>query len=329
MTNGHTDHKFNTFALELTSEIRMDKLYLYILEREGDTMDIRFPHLNLVLDHVGTGITIFGFEIKFYGMLIAAAFMVGLFIARQEAKRTGQDPELYLDYMLSMVIPALVGARMYYVIFSWDYYKEHLNEIIMIRNGGLAIYGGVLAAILTLYLFCRIRNSSVFLMADTAVMGLLAGQIIGRWGNFFNREAFGCYTNTPLAMQIPTTYFSYGRLAELSDAGVMDHLVTIAGKTYIQVHPTFLYEGLWNLGILLFLLWFRKRKKWDGQMLSIYFIGYGIGRFLIEGLRTDSLYFFGTGIRTSQMLALILVIIGIWMNLYKKGFFGKRNREGK
>jgi phosphatidylglycerol:prolipoprotein diacylglycerol transferase len=279
-------------------------------------MDIRFPHLNLVLNHVGTGITIFGFEIKFYGMLIAVAFMVGLLIAQREAKRTGQDPELYLDYLLSMIIPALVGARLYYVIFSWDYYKEHLNEIIMIRNGGLAIYGGVLAGMLAMFIFCKIRKKSPLLMLDTVVMGLLAGQIIGRWGNFFNREAFGGYTDSLLAMQIPTSFLGYGRIADLSSTGVMDHLVTIAGQTYIQVHPTFLYEGLWNLGVLIFLLWFRKRKKWDGQMLSIYFIGYGIGRFLIEGFRTDSLYFFGTGIRTSQMLALILVAIGIGMNIY-------------
>lgn len=277
-------------------------------------MDIRFPNLNLVFSNVGTGITIFGFEIKFYGMIIAVGFLAGLLVAQREARRTGQDPEIYLDYLLTMVIPAIVGARLYYVVFSWDYYKDHLNEILLTRNGGLAIYGGILAALLALVIFCKVRKYSPLLMADTAVMGLLIGQIFGRWGNFFNREAFGGYTDGLFAMQIPLSYFHDGRIADLAASGVYEHLVTVGNQSYIQVHPTFLYECLWNIGVLLFLLWFRKRKKWDGQMLAVYFIGYGSGRFLIEGLRTDSLYFMGTGIRVSQMLALILVVLGIvWM----------------
>ena len=277
-------------------------------------MDIRFPNLNLVFSNVGTGITIFGFEIKFYGMIIAVGFLAGLLVAQREARRTGQDPEIYLDYLLTMVIPAIVGARLYYVVFSWDYYKDHLNEILLTRNGGLASYGGLLAAVFTWGIFWKVRKSSPLLMADTAVMGLLIGQIFGRWGNFFNREAFGGYTDGLFAMQIPLSYFHDGRIADLAASGVYEHLVTVGNQSYIQVHPTFLYECLWNIGVLLFLLWFRKRKKWDGQMLAVYFIGYGSGRFLIEGLRTDSLYFMGTGIRVSQMLALILVVLGIvWM----------------
>ena len=277
-------------------------------------MDIRFPNLNLVFSNVGTGITIFGFEIKFYGMIIAVGFLAGLLVAQREARRTGQDPEIYLDYLLTMVIPAIVGARLYYVVFSWDYYKDHLNEILLTRNGGLAIYGGILAALLTLVIFCKVRKYSPLLMADTAVMGLLIGQIFGRWGNFFNREGFGGYTAGLFAMHFPLSYFHAGRIADLAASGVHEHLATVGIQSYIQVHPTFLYECLWNIGVLLFLLWFRKRKKWDGQMLAVYFIGYGSGRFLIEGLRTDSLYFMGTGIRVSQMLALILVVLGIvWM----------------
>lgn len=281
-------------------------------------MDIRFPNLGIVLEHVPTGITIGGFEIKFYGMVIALGFLAGLFMAQREAKRTGQDPELYMDYLLAMIIPAIAGARVYYVVFSWDYYKRHLSEILMIRNGGLAIYGGILASILTLVVFCKIRKQSILKMADTAVMGLLIGQIMGRWGNFFNREAFGSFTDSLFAMQIPTNYFSSFQLADLAPSGVLDHIVEVNGASYIQVHPTFLYEGLWNLGVLLLLLWFRKRKKADGEMMAIYFMGYGIGRFLIEGLRTDSLYFFHTGIRVSQMLALILVIIGVAIFYEKK-----------
>ncbi len=273
-------------------------------------MDIRFPNLNLVLDYVGTGITIFGFEIRFYGMMIALGFLAGLCLAQREAKRTGQDPEIYLDYLLTMVIPAIIGARAYYVIFSWDYYKENLGEIFLIRNGGLAIYGGVLAAIVTLFIFCKVRKQSPLLMADTAAMGLLAGQIIGRWGNFFNREAFGGYTDGLFAMQIPLSFFSDGRISDVLNGEILEHIVSVGGVDYIQVQPTFLYEGLWNLGVLLFLIWFRKRKTRDGQMMAIYFVGYGIGRFFIEGMRTDSLLLFGTAFRVSQCLALILIIIG-------------------
>lgn len=284
-------------------------------------MDIRFPNLNLVFENVGTGITIFGFEIKFYGILIAFGFLLGLWIAQKEAKRTGQNPEIYLDYLLAMVFPAIIGARAYYVIFSWNYYKEHLNEILMIRNGGLAIYGGVLAAIATLFIFCKIRKQSPLLMADTAAMGLLAGQIIGRWGNFFNREAFGGYTDGLFAMQIPIDFFSGGRISDILTSDLLEHIVMVENQHYIQVHPTFLYEGLWNLGVLLFLLWFRKKKTADGQMMAAYFIGYGIGRFLIEGLRTDSLYLGATGIRVSQLLAAVLVLLGcgifIWSNQKK------------
>ena len=291
-------------------------------------MDIRFPNLNLVFSNVGTGITIFGFEIKFYGMIIAVGFLAGLLVAQREARRTGQDPEIYLDYLLTMVIPAIVGARLYYVVFSWDYYKDHLNEILLTRNGGLAIYGGILAALLTLVIFCKVRKYSPLLMADTAVMGLLIGQIFGRWGNFFNREAFGGYTDGLFAMQIPLSYFHDGRIADLAASGVYEHLVTVGNQSYIQVHPTFLYECLWNIGVLLFLLWFRKRKKWDGQMLAVYFIGYGIGRFWIEGLRTDQLKLFGTQIAVSQLLSAVLIVsalVVLIVNFWKKNSNPKAN----
>ena len=211
-------------------------------EKGSDNMDIRFPNLNLVLDYVGTGITIFGFEIRFYGVMIALGFLAGLCLAQREAKRTGQDPEIYLDYLLTMVVPAIIGARAYYVIFSWDYYKENLGEIFLIRNGGLAIYGGVLAAIVTLFIFCKVRKQSPLLMADTAAMGLLAGQIIGRWGNFFNREAFGGYTDGLFAMQIPLSFFSDGRISDVLNGEILEHIVSVGGVDYIQVQPTFLYE---------------------------------------------------------------------------------------
>lgn len=286
--------------------------------------EIRFPHLGIVLKNVGDGFNIGGFEIKYYGIMIALGFLFGMIVAYQAAKHTKDfDPELVFDYLIWMVIPAIVGARLYYVIFSWDYYGKHPGEIFAIRNGGLAIYGGILASILVLFIFCKVRKVSMMKFTDIAVKGLLVGQILGRWGNFFNREAFGRYTDSLFAMQIPTDFFvDHGRMGEIIKSGVYNTPVYLPSSTgdaitYIQVHPTFLYEGLWNLALLIFIIWFTKRKTFDGQLLAIYLVGYGIGRFWIEGLRTDSLMLGGTGIRVSQLLAAILALIGIGAILYQ------------
>ena len=146
--------------------------------------------------------------------------IVSYYAAKHENKF---DPELVFDYLITMIIPAIVGARLYYVIFSWDYYKNHLSEIIQIRNGGLAIYGGVIAGAITLYIFCKKKHLSMLQFGDVAVKGLLVGQILGRWGNFFNREAFGSYTNSLFAMQIPTNFFiEHGRIDEIVSNGLYD-----------------------------------------------------------------------------------------------------------
>ena len=276
--------------------------------------DIRFPNLGIVFCHVGRYISIGDFPIMFYGIIIAAGFLAGLFIAQKEAKRTGQNPEIYMDYLICMMIPAIIGARVYYVIFSWDYYSKNPLEIINLRHGGLGIVGGVAAAIVVLLIFAKVRGQKAALMLDTMTMSLLVGQIMGRWGNFFNREAFGGYTDSLLAMQIPVGYFAQnGRLAEIQNAGLMDHLVNldVGGQTisYIQVHPTFLYEGLWNCLVLLVIFLYRKHKKFDGELLCIYLMGYGIGRFFIEGLRVDQLQIGDTGIAATQVVC-ILVFVG-------------------
>lgn len=294
--------------------------------------DIRFPHLGIVFSHVGRSIKVGNFEIMYYGIVIACAFLVGLFIVRQEARRTGQDPELYLDFLLYLVIPAIIGARLYYVIFSWDYYKAHPLEIFNLRQGGLGIVGGVAAGFIVLYLLAKKRNQSKLLMLDTIIMGLLAGQIIGRWGNFFNREAFGGYTDGLFAMQIPVNYFAAaGRLPELEQAGLLNHLVDIQvnGVTlsYIQVHPTFLYEGMLNLAILLIIFFRRKHKKFDGELLYIYMIGYGAGRFLIEGLRTDQLQIGHTGIAATQVVCILLLLGGIWGMIQGRRHMVKENKN--
>ena len=267
-------------------------------------MSINFPHLGIYLEHVGRSISIGGFQIYFYGMIIGFGIIMGVLIAQWQAKRTGQDPETYLDLAMIAVILSIIGARVYYVIFAWDMYKDNLLDIFNIRKGGLAIYGGVLTAIITVYVFARVKKLSFGLLLDTAGLGLVLGQVIGRWGNFFNREAFGGYTDRLLAMQLPV---SAVRSSDIS-ADLAAHIMNVGGIDYIQVHPTFLYESLWNLCLLIFLIWYSNRKKFNGEVFLLYLFGYGIGRFWIEGLRTDQLILFGTGLPVSQLLAAVMAV---------------------
>ena len=277
--------------------------------------DIRFVHLGITINHLKSSISVFGFRIAFYGIIIGIGMLAGLWIAQSDAKRRGQDPELYLDFALYAIICSIIGARLYYVIFEWDYYKNNLLQIFNLRAGGLAIYGGVIAGTITLIVYTRMKKVSFFSMADTGVLGLVTGQIIGRWGNFFNCEAFGGYTDSLLAMRIRRALVNDNML----NADVLNHRIVENGVEYIQVHPTFFYESCWNLCLLLFMLWFRRYKKYDGQMLWIYLLGYGIGRFWIESLRTDQLILFGTGLPVSQALSLVLILVAAG-NLIWRGY---------
>lgn len=286
------------------------------------TTHIHFPHLGIYLDNVGKSISIFGFEIAYYGIIIGIGMLSGILMAVYEAKRTKQNPEHYYDLALYAIVMAIVGARLYYVAFSWDSYKDDLMGIFRLREGGLAIYGGVIAAVITAYVFARVKKLSFPQIADTAGLGLILGQIIGRWGNFFNREAFGEYTDGIFAMRLPLDAV---RTSDVTKE-MLEHLQTIEGVTYIQVHPTFLYESFWNLGVLILLLLYRKHKQYEGQIFLMYLLGYGIGRFWIEGLRTDQLLIPGLGLPVSQVLAAVLVIVAIGMDFLikkRKGFFQK------
>ena len=276
---------------------------------------IYFPNLGIYLENAGKSFTVFGFEIAFYGMIIGLGVLAGIMMAAILAKKTGQNPDTYYDLATYAVIISILGARLYYVIFSWDYYKDNLLSIFNLRQGGLAIYGGIIGAFTTVYFFAKKRKLSWLQMLDTACPGLALGQVIGRWGNFFNREAFGDYTDGLFAMQLPVSAVRSGEITEK----MWEHMEVIDGIQFIQVHPTFLYEGLWNLGVIIFLYIYRDRKKFTGELVLWYLVLYGVGRFWIEGLRTDSLYFFGTGIRTSQALAIItaLVAVGVFICNYK------------
>lgn len=266
--------------------------------------DISFPNLGIELEHVGKNISVFGFSLAFYGMIIGAAILIGFGIASAEAKRTGQNPDDYFDMGIIGVVCGIIGARLYYVIFSWDYYKDNLLHIFYLREGGLAIYGGVIAAVITVFVLAKIKKMSPFLILDTIALPLLNGQMLGRWGNFFNREAFGGYTDNLFAMRLPVDAVRSGEITEQMWA----HMETIGGVDYIQVHPTFLYESLWCAGLLILLVWYRKHKQYDGELFLLYVFGYALGRVWIEGLRTDQLILPGTGLPVSQMLAGGIVI---------------------
>lgn len=265
--------------------------------------DLSFVNLGITIEHLRSSISIFGFRIAFYGIIIGIGILAGICVAQADAKRRGQDPEIYLDFALYAIVCSIIGARIYYVVFEWDMYKDNLLQVFNLRGGGLAIYGGVIGAVLTLLVYTRVKKISFFSMADTGCLGLITGQIIGRWGNFFNCEAFGGYTENLLAMRIRRSLVNENMISQ----DLLNHLIVENSVEYIQVHPTFLYELLWNLGLLLFMLWYRKRKKFDGEMLWIYLFGYGLGRAWIEGLRTDQLLIPGTGMAVSQILSLVLV----------------------
>lgn len=279
---------------------------------------IRFPHLGLTLNP-GKSFTMFGIEIAYYGVIIALGMLAGALVAYREAKKTGQKVDDYIDFTLYTLIAAIIGARIYYVIFEWDYYSAHPLEIFNLRAGGLAIYGGVIASALTLFIFTKVKKLKFWLMADTAVQGLIIGQIIGRWGNFFNREAFGGYTDSLFAMQLPVSE-AKGITQEL-----IEHLVTIDGVSYVQVHPTFLYEGTWNLLLFIGICLYKRHKKFDGEIFAIYLMGYGVGRFIIEGLRTDQLVIKALGgIAASQVLSIILIVLAVAFVIYNRVQLKKR-----
>lgn len=281
--------------------------------------EIAFPNLGIYLHNVPKSFSVFGFTIAFYGLIIGIGVMAGLLAVTRIAKKTGQNPDDYWDLAIWGILFGVVGARLYYVAFSWDDYKDNLLNIFKLRSGGLAIYGGVIAAYITLYVWCRIKKKSMALVGDTAMPGLILGQAIGRWGNFMNREVFGDYYNGLFSMQLPVS-----DVRDPSDITekIASHIP--AGANYINVHPTFLYESVWNLLVFVLLLVYRKHKKFDGEICLLYLGGYGIGRFIIEGIRTDTLFVPGTTVPVSQVLALGMVVAAIGIDILVRVRLKKR-----
>ena len=299
---------------------------------------IYFPGFGIKFPHVPSGITIFGFEIKFYAIVITLGFILAGAISQREARLTGQKDEDYLDFLLVMVFPIIVGARLYYVIFNpgrffveGQSFGQTLISIINIRNGGLAIYGGLIAGTITAVIFAKKKGLTLPLMWDTVSMGVLVGQILGRWGNFFNREVFGAYTSSPFRMAIPFGYYGTNHLNYLMNSGIitqemLDNPEVVNGVQCITVHPAFLYEGFLNFLILVFIFFFRKHKKFDGEIGLIYMMGYGICRFFVEAIRTDSLML--GPLKVSQVVALACVVIALILLFLNKKWI-KDGKEPK
>ncbi len=306
---------------------------------------IYFPGMGIGFSNVPSGFTIFGYEIKFYGIVIATGFMLALWIAIQDAKKSGQNPDDYIDFLIAMIIPVIAGARLYYVLFNLDdYFKKGKGfvktfiDVINIRNGGLAIYGGLIMGTIVSAIFVKKRKLYLPLFADTVAMGVLLGQILGRWGNFFNREVFGRFTSSFIRMALPVSYFrangSYDYFVQSGQITeeMLDNLEIVNGSVCITVMPAFLLEGLWNLMLLLFIFFYRKHKKFDGELALFYVAGYGLGRCIVEGLRTDTLMM--GPFKVSQLFGIICFIVASLILLYnylsiKKGKEAKCHRVGK
>lgn len=281
--------------------------------------DISFPHLGIYLNNVPKSFSIFGFQIAFYGVIIGIGVLCGVLMASYIARKENLDSEVIWDFAIYAIIFSIIGARIYYVVFQWDMYKDNLLSIFNLRNGGLAIYGAVIAAFITLWIYCKVKKQSFLQIADICVPGLVLGQVIGRWGNFTNREVFGEYTDNLLAMRLPIESV---RSIDISE-NVARHITE--GTNYIQVHPTFLYESLWNLILLVIMLLYRQHKKFQGEMWLLYLGGYGLGRAWIEGIRTDTLFIPHTEIAVSQVLAIVLFVAALAADI----FIRMRMKRGK
>ena len=284
---------------------------------------VSFPGLGLEFELNRVAVTLFGRPIYWYGIIIGCGFLLAVLLCSRWAPRFGVTGDQVMDMLIFAVPAALVGVRAYYVIFYLDLYRRADGSldwaaIFRFSDGGLAIYGGIIAAALTLLIFCRVKKISFLAFADLGVHGLLIGQCIGRWGNFMNVEAYGSVTDVPWRM------CSESIAGQLWHKGLLEteeaYYAILDGT--LGVHPTFFYESLWNfIGIFLVYFLGKKMRTFDGQIFLSYVLWYGLGRFWIEGMRTDSLYFFGlelfgVPIRTSQVLALgsalVAAVILVW-----------------
>ena len=259
--------------------------------------DISFPELGLSFNPSRVAFSIGSKAIYWYGIIIAVGFLLAVIYAIKRSEQFGLTQDNIIDMLICAVPSAVVCARLYYCIFRWDLYRDNPISMLYVWEGGLAIYGGVIGAVLAVVIFTKVTKIRTAAMLDVGGLGLMIGQSIGRWGNFINREAHGGLTDSFLRM------------------GLTDG----AGAT-VYVHPTFLYESLWNILGFVILHFYSKRRRYDGQIFVMYLGWYGLGRMFIEGLRTDSLYLGSTNLRVSQLLAGLCVVFAVFFLFYNKVF---------
>lgn len=253
---------------------------------------VAFPSFGIELNISNVALTIGKLDIYWYGIIIGTALIIGYVLAYFRTKKAKLDPEHITNIVLICAPISIIFARLYYVLFSFDYYLANPEKIFALRDGGIAIYGAVIGAVLSCLIYCKVKKLNTLKIFDLCIPSVILGQAIGRWGNFFNKEAFGETTTSFLRM----TLYKNGQ--------------------YIDVHPTFLYESIWNFLVFALLLFFNKKKKYDGEIFIKYITFYGLGRFFIEGLRTDSLYI--GDFRISQIIAAISFISGITILIVNK-----------
>ena len=267
---------------------------------------VRFPNLGFLFEYEDRTFSVLGFDITIYGILMAVSLLIGLGMILLCARWQKLNLNLCLGASISALVGGVIGGRLYYIAFSWSQFSGKSWKILCdIRSGGMSIYGAILGGVLVAALFCRLSRTSFWKMADIVCMGLLSGQIIGVWGNFFNREAFGEYTDSLFAMGLPMDSVQKSAVTKL----MKQHLVTFRDMDYIQVHPLFFYESIWCLFLLLVILAIRRRKRFDGELFMRYLAGYGLGRFFFEWMRTDKLCFPGTKVGISLVISAALFLI--------------------
>ena len=284
-----------------------------------DPNEIQFPELGWKFHIDPTAFTVFGIQIQWYGIIITLGLILALVYCLPKMKRFGLDSDRTLDVVIGGVLGGIVGARIYYVLMRWDEYKWDWKAIINTRNGGLAIYGGLIGAILVGLIICKVRKVKILPMLDVTVLGFLIGQGIGRWGNFINQEAFGTNTDSFLGMTGGTIQRSISDSMQIGGDLYQEGVNMLWEK---PVHPCFLYESVWCLLGFVILAFWSKRRKYDGQIFLMYLAWYGAERFFVEGLRTDSLML--GNIRVSQALSAVIFIVSVILQII---LFAKRKRD--
>lgn len=280
--------------------------------------DLAFPNLNIFIEKLNSFITIGNFTIAYYGIIIAIGMLLSFFVVLQIAKKKNINEDYFYDIFIIAIIFGIIGARIYYVLFNLDYYMKDPVKILDIRGGGLAVYGGIILTFIALFVYFRIKKIEALKVLDVAIIGLPLGQAIGRWGNFFNMEAFGTYTNNLFAMRLNKSKID----DSVIDMNQLLNIIKDGDVEYIQAHPTFLYESFFCLILfILLIIAIMKFHKFNGEIVAMYLIGYGIIRFFIESLRTDSLMI-GT-FKISKIVAVVCFLVGIVLiiiNIYKLAF---------